>query len=125
MLQKYMKGHFGPNAFPDLDYSIKRLVSGLGSDSAECKEGYFLALVLIIKQFWSLISKENLIKHIVEETLNSKALKKSEKSHFAVGRLLSFNAIVEAMPIENDSDDWIDLLGKELLSVFNHNEGLR
>jgi len=125
MLKKYSKGDFGTAVFADLDYSIKRIISGLSSENSEVKEGYFLVLVLLFKNFWVLFDKSKLINYIVEETKNSKALKKSEKTHFSVGRLLCFNSVIEAMPVESEGEEWIELLAKELLSVYNHNEGLR
>jgi len=55
-----------------------------------------------------------LIKFIVAETSNSMVKKKSEKTHFATGRLLSFGCIIEALDSQKECEEWIELLGKEL-----------
>jgi hypothetical protein len=60
-----------------------------------------------------------------EETKNSKALKKSEKSHFALGRLYCFSAFVEALPQDFNGEDLAKKMANQLMSTFNHNEGLR
>lgn len=50
-LSKYNKGDFGTSVFLDLDFAIRRLVTGLASEDLELKEGYFLAFVYVLKAF--------------------------------------------------------------------------
>ena len=37
--------------FVDLDFTLRRLVTGLASEDLELKEGYFLAFVYVLKAF--------------------------------------------------------------------------
>lgn len=47
--------------FIDLDFSIRRLVTGLASEDLELKEGFYLALVYVIKTFFTVIESDKLI----------------------------------------------------------------
>ena len=124
LLDKYCKGDLGKLVFPDLDYTVKRAISALSSESQEVKEGYFALLVFLLKTFWQLFDIGKTIDFIVKETANSNVKKKSEKTHFAAGRLLFLSAIIEAYDIQKECDDWIEKLGQNLQSSYNHNEGL-
>lgn len=96
LLEKYCKGDFGTLVFPDLDYTLKRAISALSSETQDTKEGYYALLVFLLKQFWTLIDVSKMINFINKETSNSNIKKKSEWTHFATGWLLSLSAIIEA-----------------------------
>ena len=51
--KNYLQGDLGQGMSADLNYSLKRLVRGLTSETHSVKRGFFLAAVLVFKRFRS------------------------------------------------------------------------
>jgi len=66
VIQKYAKGDLGAAMTPDLNYTIKRLVRGLTSDSSSTKKGFFYASTQVYARFANQIDCQMLLKHIRE-----------------------------------------------------------
>lgn len=119
LLKKYQSGDLGQIS-ADLNYTLKRLISGLSSELSVHKQGYFLTLVLLLKAFD--VDSKKLITYMLSETKDGKAMKRSEKHHFGSCRLLILSAVVEA---GLDEEEWVSQVGKEFVELWRKHTGLR
>lgn len=80
----------------DLNYTLKRLVRGLYSENHTVKQGFFLASVLVLTKFKSVIDFEKYLKHVFAETKVHQAMKSSESNNMSLGRMMCLSACIEA-----------------------------
>jgi len=79
----------------DVNYTVKRLVRGLASDSHQLKKGFFLALSQVLDRFKKQTDCQKLIKFMAEECKTNKGMKNPEINALAIGKLMCLSAIVE------------------------------
>ena len=94
--KKYQTGDLGDKVSADLNYTLKRLIRGLYSENHAVKQGFFLAQVLVLARFKTLIDFEKYLKFVFNETKVSKAMKSSECNNMVLGRMMCMAACVEA-----------------------------
>jgi DNA polymerase phi len=92
---KYSTGDLGDKVSADLNYTLKRLIRGLYSDNHQVKQGFFLASVLVLTKFKSLIDFEKYLKHMFAETKINQGMKSSEAHNMALGRMMCLSACIE------------------------------
>ncbi len=79
----------------DLNYTLKRLVRGLYSENHTVKQGFFLASVLVLTKFKSVIDFEKYLKYVFAETKANQGMKSSETNNMALGRMMCLSACIE------------------------------
>uniref|UniRef100_A0A7S3KP36 Uncharacterized protein n=1 Tax=Euplotes crassus TaxID=5936 RepID=A0A7S3KP36_EUPCR len=131
MLERYMKGDLG-EVSPDLNYTIKKLISGITEQIESFVKGYFLALTLIVQRFKDKIDFSKLINYAVDKTSLSKAKTKSQRKELAFGRLLIFSALSQASVFETshslDQSQLEELVNSfffEVSRIFNQQHQFR
>ena len=93
---KYSTGDLGEKVTPDLNYTLKRLIRGLYSENHQVKQGFFLASVLVLTKFKSLIDFEKYLKHVFAETKVNQGMKSGEAHNMSLGRMMCISACIEA-----------------------------
>jgi hypothetical protein len=128
MMQKYSTGDLGKDMTPDLNYTIKRLVRGLTSDTSSTKKGFFFASVQVYARFAQQINCFKLLQHVVKLTKTSKTnMKNPEINALNMGQMLTLSAVVESglcLQIQNQHDTLM-LLGKQLVTIYEECQYLR
>ena len=86
--------------FPDLNYTLKRLVRGLTSEDGSVKEGLFLGLISVFRKFSKTIDTHKYLTLVEHETRTHNKMKQSEKSALIEGRVYSILAVIESASLE-------------------------
>jgi hypothetical protein len=60
------------------------------------KQGFFLASVLVLSKFRSVIDFEKYLKHVFAETKVHGSMKSSEGNNMSLGRMMAMSACIEA-----------------------------
>lgn len=93
---KYSTGDLGEKVSADINYTLKRLIRGLYSENHQVKQGFFLASVLVLTKFKSLVDFEKYLKHVFAETKVNQAMKSSEAHNMSLGRMMCMSACIES-----------------------------
>ena len=73
---------------------MKRLVRGLGSNRASARQGFFVALVQVLKDNPSSVSWKS-VNEVINDTLTQKG-SKSEEGEFMTGQILAHGALLRS-----------------------------
>lgn len=98
--EKYLKGDLGDDMSADLNYTLKRLISGVISEDHTIKKGFFIALVAVLKRFKAQIDLQKFMVFVGEETKVTKLMRPGEINAAILGKLMVMSAIVEAQAFQ-------------------------
>ena len=94
--QKYLSGDLGEGMSADLNYTLKRVISGLTSDIHNVKKGFFLVAVEVFTRFKKKIDFPKLIKFIRKETKTTSTMKNPEVHSLVLGKMICLSALVDS-----------------------------
>ena len=80
----------------DLNYTLKRVISGLTSDIHNVKKGFFLVAVDVFTRFKKKIDFPKLIKFIRKETKTTSTMKNPEVHSLVLGKMVCLSALVDS-----------------------------
>ena len=90
---------FGSEVSPDLDYTLKKIIRSLTTDNVELQMRFALALKELLSRFPAVMST-NFVDFLLKECDLKKTVKKSEKSHFLVAKMLGLEVLLRSRKIE-------------------------
>lgn len=92
----------GPLVYPDLDFTVKKLLKGATTATRSTQIGYSAALGQVLMRLGSLLELKSLLELVHTECSLKNAVRKSEHSHFLQAKLLVMLQVVRAGLLETN-----------------------
>ena len=108
----------------DLNYTLKRLVRGLYSENHAVKQGFFLASVVVLGRFSSIIEYEKYLAFIQEETKVNSGMKNPEVHAMMMGRMMCASAVIDSKWPNANTKMFVPLIDM-LAEIYHAQEFLR
>lgn len=127
--QKYLTGDLGDGMSADLNYTLKRALSGLISDDHTVKRGYFLVAVDVLSRFRKQVDLVKLIKYIRKETKTTATMKNPEVHALVIGQMMCLSAIVDSQLYQASatqvSQEGVIFLVADLVQLYKNHDYTR
>ncbi|XP_067932429.1 uncharacterized protein [Watersipora subatra] len=100
-----------------LDYTLKRLITGLGSNRQAAPLGFATALCEVLTLHADSLTSAELFKLVSENLQISKQDTKGQRTHAALGKILAYTSIARSGVINKASDSEIRSMVKALAKI--------